>query len=592
MAIPFLAFRRTAILLLSLGIFAGQGSSGALAQAGKPGSLAGAVPSGAVGYAEVSGLGGLLSRIQESSYLQTVTSSPQFQALEKLPQYKKGLAVKKIVETQLGMDLWKAFESLLADRLAVAVYLKGEGGNGGPGGQDVVALLRGVDAKVLAQFRERVEPLLTLIDDQPAEPEMIQGARVISIKGKLFAGVGDTWLVAASTRDLLMKVLTLQSGNGKGALTEDEPFQAMTAHMGGEHLVRAYVNTDLVAKVKGSRLVPEKLDNPLASILLGGLAELGGTSPFAGVTLDVQEDRFVLASGVAGDSRKLDEAHRVFFSDPSNPGTPAVPQLPGLIGGFTFYLDLANWYKQREKLLDAAVLPGFDKFETGIANLLPGKDVGQDVVPLLGKNLLLVAAPQDYMHLEGRPGVKLPGFALVLELAKPDEGADILQLFFQTISSILNIQAGQQNRQPWVMSSETFKDVQISYGRYLKKPTGDQLPLVFNFMPAAARVGDKFIISSSLGLCRQLIEDLQKPSDKQRPNRNLNLELYPQALSEILQANQGLFEAQAIQKGKDAKQAVAEFSTILQLLRSFQAFRLSTTVKPESFQVQLEGSWK
>jgi predicted tellurium resistance membrane protein TerC len=100
-------------------------------------------------------------------------------------------------------------------------------------------------------------------------------------------------------------------------------------------------------------LTPEKLDNPLVSMFLGGISELAAGSPYLGVTLDVEQDRFVLKSGISGDSRKLDEAHRVFFSDPAGPGTPEIPQLPALIGGFTFHLDLANWYRQREKLLEA-----------------------------------------------------------------------------------------------------------------------------------------------------------------------------------------------------------------------------------------------
>jgi hypothetical protein len=363
--------------------------------------------------------------------------------------------------------------------------------------------------------------------------------------------------------------------------------------MGHEHLVRAFVNTELLTKAKGSRLTPEKLDNPLISMFLGGIIELAAGSPFAGLALDVADDRFVLTSSIAGDSRKLDDAHRVFFSDPAGPGTPAIPQLPAIIAGFTFHLDLANWYRQREKLLEARLLPAFDQFETGIGNLLPGKDVGEDVMPLIGKSLTFVAAPQDYNHLDGMPGVKLPGFAVVIDLAKPQEGGDLLQMFFQTFSAIVNLQAGQQGNQPWVMTSETFKDVQIAYGRYLKKPVGDQLPLVYNFMPASARLGDKFIISSSVGTCRQLIDALQKPAaPAQSPNRNFNFEFHPAALADILQANKEVFQARAIQQGQEAKQAEGEFSTILQLVRFFNSFRLSTQVLPEAFQVQFEGSWK
>jgi hypothetical protein len=181
----------------------------------------------------------------------------------------------------------------------------------------------------------------------------------------------------------------------------------------------------------------------------------------------------------------------------------------------------------------------------------------------------------------------------MIDLARPEEGGDLFQMFFQTFSAIINLQAGQQNNQPWVMTSETFKDVQISYGRYLKKPSGNQLPLVANFLPASARVQNKFIISSSLGLCRQLVEELQKPaSGAPRPNRNLNFEFHPEALADVLEANRDVFRARSIQQGLETKDAEREFSTLVQLVRRFNEFRLSSEVRPEAFQVQFEGSWK
>jgi hypothetical protein len=605
---------------LFLGLLLGQGPAAAMAAdekdaakaagSAKSSSLAGTMPSGAVGYAEVTRLGDVLKRIQDSSYLEMVTSSSQFQGLQKLPQYKQGDAVRKIVETQLGMNLWKLFEELLHDRLAIAVYPK-DGATPGTPAANVLAVLRGIDPQVLAQLRERIDPLLTLAQEQLVPADPIEGApantTVLSFKGQVTVALGDSWIVASSTRELLTRAVGLMSKQELdkkeldkkeldkrelGTLADDPSFRAMSEQMGKEHLVRAFVNTEMLTKAKGSRLTPEKLDNPLVSMFLGGLSELAAGSPYAGLALDVEEDRFVLTSGVAGDSRKLDEAHRVFFSDPDGPGTSAIPQLPSIIAGFTFHLDLANWYRQREKLLEAHLLPNFDKFETGLGALLPGKDVGEDVVPLIGKNLTFVTAPQDYSHLDGRPGVKLPGFAVIIDLARPDEGGDLLQLFFQTFSAILNLQAGQQNNQPWVMTSETFREVQISFGRYLKRPAGDQLPLVANFLPASARLGDKFIISSSLGLCRQLIEQMQQPAAGPRPNRNLNFEFHPNALADILLANKEVFQARAIQQGQEAKQAEGEFSTMLQLLRFFDLFRLSTQVLPEAFQVQFEGSWK
>jgi len=242
--------------------------------------------------------------------------------------------------------------------------------------------------------------------------------------------------------------------------------------------------------------------------------------------------------------------------------------------------------------MEPSLLPGFDQFESGLGNLLPGKDFSEDIMPLIGKNITFVSAPQDYSHLDGAPGVKMPGFAVVIDLAKPDEGAEIFQLFFQTLSAILNIEAGQQGRQPWLLKSEVYNDVIVNFGHYLKKPKGDRLPLVFNFTPASARVDDQFIISSSVGLCRQLIDQLRDPQNRQPTNKNLQVELRVDALVDILAANQETFQAQRIQEGRSPKQAKQDVDTVLTLLRYVKSLALSTAISGDTFQAQLKGTWK
>jgi hypothetical protein len=584
---------RAAVIALLLGAWLCQAPLTAWAQTGgpekKPASLAAQMPAGAVGYVEITGAGKLIGELQYSQYLKMVINTPQFREFEKTPQYQKVDAGRNIVEAQLGMDLWKVGTELLGGKLAVAVYPKPDGNPAG----NAVVVLRGANPAVLAQIQQRVEPFILIGGGQPADANAIPGAKLYSIQGQALLAWGDSWLVAASTRELLDKSIGLMAGKEQGALTDEPAFRAMSVNLGGEQCVRAFANLELLTKAKGSRLTPAKVDNALVSMLLGGVLELAAGSPYAGATLDIKENRFVVTSSIGGDSRKLDEAHRVFFSDPDGPGTPDIPTIPSLIGGFTFHLDLANWYKQREKLLEPQILPFFDQFETGIGNLLPGKDVGEDIVPLIGRNITFVAAPQDYAHLSGKPGIKLPGFGLMIELAKPEEGGDLFQLFFQTLSAILNLASAQQKHEPWVMKSESYKDEQITYGRYLKKPEGESLPVVFNFMPASARVGNKFLICSSVGTCRQLIDDLKSPATAaSRPNRNLNFEIHAAPLADILESNREVFQARSIQQGTEAKQAETEFSLLLQVIRYFQELRLSTQVLPESFQILFEGSWK
>jgi len=168
--------------------------------------------------------------------------------------------------------------------------------------------------------------------------------------------------------------------------------------------------------------------------------------------------------------------------------------------------------------------------------------------------------------------------------AKPKEGAELFQLFFQTFSSILNIQAGQQGRQPWILESETYKDTKILFGRYLQKPSGKRLPLVFNFRPDSARVGDQFIISSSLSLCRQLVDELKKPASKKRLEKNLNVQFQLGTFADILEANKDFLQAQRIRKGRNPQQAQQDIALLLKVLRYFQALDLSTRASGDSFQ--------
>jgi hypothetical protein len=270
-----------------------------------------------------------------------------------------------------------------------------------------------------------------------------------------------------------------------------------------------------------------------------------------------------------------------------------VPQVEGLIGGVTLYRDIDGWYRQRESYLVPEVLPGFDKFETGVGNLLPGRDIGEDVLPLLGDRITLLAALQSFDHLHGEPGIKLPAFAAVIELAEPQRGADMLRLFFQTLTAVLNLQAGQQGREPWIMDSETYGGTQIAFARYLSAPEGDALPIVFNFRPTSAQVGNRFVVASSVELCRALVDACNAPAaETEQANEDFDLEVHADAAADALGMNRELLEARAIQAGREPEQAGEEVSALLEAIRSLESLRLTTSADDGTFELRLQGSWK
>ncbi len=307
-----------------------------------------------------------------------------------------------------------------------------------------------------------------------------------------------------------------------------------------------------------------------------------------------------MQSAIAGSANELDDARKGLVLDPAQPLVPLAPALKDRLGLISFSRSFVKWYKSREQLLEPKLQPEFDKFETGLATFLPGKDFAEDVLPLLTGRIAFVAAPQDYSYLDGKPGVQIPAFALVVELAKPREGADIMNLVTQTILTITNLEASKQKRQPWVQSSESYRDVQINFARYLQRPKGDQLATSYNFQPASALVANRYILSSSLGLCRQLIEALKADNEPiataVSPSRtampNFVQELSPSIVASLLEANAAVIHARNIQNGKTAEQSARELDGFCQLLRQLTAIRFDTVQYPDHMRLELHGGWK
>lgn len=564
------------------------------------GPLLEAIPTGALAFVETKGLGSLFTALRDSRAVATITESEQFGAFEDSEEFGKLQDGLGLAEFVLRMNLWEAGEKLLGGRAALALYPV-EGSEK----PDSVFILRPADPEAWRKQRIWTDPLLGLSAERLDRKRFTSGMKVYQTKGKgeapAYVALHPHWLAVATDRDLLEQTIALQIAQPEvhrlwnlpeaKSLSGDEAFQTMAKRVGHDHLARLLVDTGTISQATGGRLgLPEKMDNPLGSLLLGGILEMAAHSTIGTLTIDAKGDELVVEAGFDGDPARLPEHYQVFFSKADGSGARPLPEVPGLIGGFSMHRDIASWYRSRDELIIESVLPEFDKFETGVGNLLPGKDVGEDVFPLLGDHLTFLGAIQDYDHLSGAPGVQLPGFAFVIDLDEAQEGSDIFQLFFQTLLSVLNIEAGKQNRQPWIMDVKMHGEVKINTARYLETPDGDDLPIVFNFLPASARVGDRFIVSSSLQLCEHLVDALSQPAPEPAGGRDLLFEIRLRQLAEILAANTSHFEAKRVSEGRTVAQARADVALFLSLLRELDTFSVSNSSSDDGIRLRLAAS--
>lgn len=553
------------------------------------------LPGDALGAVQLNNLSTLIDRVEKSGIVQAFYSSPQGKELLERPEFKKAMAGKQILEQQVGMSAVDLAKTLLGGEVGLGVY-------GKLGAQpDLILVARPGNQEKWKQLLERIQPFLELAEGQIEISSPAKGVSLVTIKKAGAVAWGENWVVAGTKAVAIQPVWSQLTDNGVDAsktkpfksLANDPDFQKVREQLGPKPLVGIYLATKSLKGPLGNRLIPAKLDNPLASLWLGGLIEMAARSPGAGAALTVGEKDFALRVAALGEISKLDPGRRALFPAEGKEGAPPFPAVPGLIGGISWDRDIATWYTNREALLESKALPGFDVFETGLANILPGKDFGKDVLATLGRGITLIAVPQDYSHLDGTPGVKLPAFAAVIDLAKPKEGANLFNLFLQTLSAILNIEAGQQGRQPWVMTSETYKGVQISYADYLNKPKGKDLPVVNNFTPAAAVVGDKYVLCSSRGICKQLVDALSAPVDRKADvPKSDDWAVSGPRLADALGLNKALLEAGSVRNGRTEKQAREEIQALDTALRQVEKLRLRSIAQSWGIELRLEGSWK
>ncbi len=563
-----------------------------LAALGLAQPLAGAppieLPAGALAFLEVNDLAGQVTRVRQSLLSKLITQSPEYRQALEAPQARQLLAGMQFAENLLGTNLVKVSDAMLGGQMVLALYPRE-----GRKEPDAVLALRVGDAAVWQQLRGRLQPLLVLAGAKLKRTAEPGGVDRLQLEDKVFGLLRPDGLLVASRKDLLDSAEVLFAGKQAPALSASSAFAKFGEQMGRRHFMRLGVDLEAMQKRFGARLgVPAQFDNGGASLLFQALAELALKSPYLGLTLDLDDRGFDFAAGIAGGPKQVAPEFRWYFSDPASRGAPPLPEVPGLIGGLSWYVDFAGWYRQHEKLLTERAQPEFDKFESGIKTLLPGREFAEDVLPALGRSVTLVAAHQQFKHLGGGlPAVKLPGFALVFDLAKPAEGGDLFALLFQTIATLTNFGAAETGKEPWVMVAEEFEGTTLSRMRHLRAPKGAALPIVYNFMPCGAQVGSHFIFASAPDLCKGLMTALKKPAPKSA-NRNLLIQLRPGQLATLARNNGDILKAQFVQKGQDTATAQRGIDTLLQLLQAVESLEHYSTVGEDRFQFRLEGRWK
>ncbi|HET6879460.1 MAG TPA: hypothetical protein VFI31_04875 [Pirellulales bacterium] len=526
------------------------------AQSTDPAQLA---PETAVLYAEISDPGPLLDLALSAKTRKLIENTDGYQKYAQSDKYQQVQAVRGVLESRLGKSWDVVLRDLVGGGLAVCFD---------PAGHSGFLAIRTRDRELLTKFNRT---LIELIEGDakakgrpsPVKTQEYQGFTGYSFGGEEVHVVVDDLLLLSNKADTLKAAIDHYRDPSAKSLAGKAGFAAARSKQAAGTIGWSWVD---LAAVKQDPNVQKGLnkrsDNPVIELLLAGVIDSLKQAPYVTSSIRYDSGRLLLRTELPREASATSATRAWYFA--SSSGESAVTP-PATIGAFTMFRDLAGLWLARDELFDEVTVARFAQADTQLGLFFSGRDFGPEVLGELAAPVQVVVARQQYPADKPTPALKLPAFALVFKLKHPDDFAPELLMTYQKFVGIVNITGGQEGRPQLLLSTEEYEGTTISKATYLhdKKADKEKAPPHYNFSPACASIGDHFVIGSTVGIVRQVVDALKPGQTGKALQDNTSLKIEAAPLAAILNDNKELLVTQNMLKEGHSR---SEAETAIQVL--------------------------
>ncbi len=462
------------------------------------------VPESAVLVVEVSHPRAVLDLALGQKVTDLLTSQPAYKVWAESTGFRTFVQVVRALEVQLGTDWKPGLNKLLEGGVTSAVL---------PGGASLLIVDSGDEAllgrlnQVLVQGT-RDDAAKHGRADRVTSHE-VRGVTVWTLDGKEAHAILGKRLILASTASALEAVLDCREHPDSPSLEKSGRYRAALQAAGSQAAATAYADLNAL---KQDPKVADALSanvNPLGVLLFAGVTETLRHSSWLSASLRIDGESLsllALADGKPGAASA--------FMYPAG-GAGALPSLvvPRQIAGLSVYRDLHAFYAAKDQLFPERT-SGLIFFENMMGIFFSGRDLTEDVFAETCPDVRFVMAAQAYEKAVGTPLVQIPAFAMVVRTRHSDEFARVAEEAWQKAVGLTTVTRGQQAEPGLIIDRETYQGIRFSIATNAAGKHDDKahLPSRFNYSPSLARVGDCFVLASTGGLTRDLIDALLKAS--------------------------------------------------------------------------------
>jgi hypothetical protein len=530
------------------------------------------VPKEAVVAVEVERPKALIDFLAGPKATTLVTSNPAYKAALAGPQLQGMIQLVRYLEMQTGTD-WRSGLAKLLEGGATMALLPGGG---------LVLIVDSGDAAMLEKVHNvfldgaRGEAAKQGKPD-PVESHNVQGVTTWSLAGTSVHAVLDRRLVWASTPAAFEAVLEHRTHADRAGLDSSAGYQAARKAVGSQAVATGYADVAVLKSIPQIDALVQPSDNPLTVLLMAGMKQAVKQSKWLGLGLRINGESLALDAFMDGKTGTT-AAEAGFAAPPAGKGALPLLEVPRRLAGMSLYRDLNGFYSAKDQLFPERT-SGIIFFENMMGIFFSGRDINSEVFAETRPEVQFVMAEQKFDPAVGTPDVKLPAFALVIPSKHPEEFGRVVEEAWQKAVGLISVTRGQQAEPGLIMDRVTHADVKFTVATNAAGKNDDKahLPSRFNFSASMARVGDTFILSSTEGLARDLIDALKKtPSATAKPLVGTDSVVVAEGtqIGSILAANRETLVARnMVEKGNTRAKAEGEvdsYTTIVKLARRAQ----------------------
>ncbi|GAB5442350.1 MAG: hypothetical protein Fues2KO_26990 [Fuerstiella sp.] len=547
-------------------------------------SAAQLLPPSTVLYVEFPDPPALISTIFDHPLRARIEALDVWQQATKQVGYRNFLAGRKFVELQLGMDWRTALDKLLANGIYLGVDAQTEG---------VALLIRSQDADALNLFRTKLLELTKLgrTPDQIREAEY-RGQTVYDTGDAKFAVVND-WLLMTNRPETGKAVMDRLLGDRLESLAEEPTFVSALQSKAVESTGWGFVNLKSLRDAGiAKQLFAGQSENPGIELLFGGILSTLQKTPFATASLTTADDRFGLQFSIPHQQDWVPEERQFFFGPEGNGTAPAIPAVQNPLLTVAAYRDISEMWLRAGDLFDERTNDQLAEADASLTTLFAGREFGEEILGTLTPQVGFVATQQDFTDILPAPAIRLPQFALVLELREPESMTRELRRTFQSMVGFFNVVGAMEGNPQLEMEMEKTDRYELVTTAYVPEQDdaqSTQAGLVYNFSPSVGFAGKRFIVSSTDRLARELV---QAPLANDRPQGspvNSQAELQADVLQHVLADNREQLIAQnMLEEGRSREEAEAAIDLLLQFVGYFDQASLKLKTAADELSLQLE----